>query len=97
MWIWQAHASNNSGDWTIVGRFTSAEEARRAAESLRELSRADEAFLASPEGRQWLKENDYFGNIPSPPLRLFGNRTVSTGRARATVSGGKRMVVVCPY
>ena len=72
MWIWQARASNNSGDWTIVGRFQTVEEARRAAESLRELARAHEAFLASPEGQQWLEENDYNGSIPSPPLRLFG-------------------------
>ena len=38
-WVWNARASNNSGDWTIVGRFETADEARQAAESLRELAR----------------------------------------------------------
>jgi len=71
-WVWQARASNNSGDWTIVGRFQTAEEAQEAAESLRELARAHEAFLASVEGRQWLEKIGYKGNTPSPPLRLFG-------------------------
>jgi hypothetical protein len=72
VWVWQARASNNSGDWTIVGRFQTAERAQEAAKSLRELARAHEAFLASPEGHQWLEKNDYMGNIPSPPLRIFG-------------------------
>jgi MoaA/NifB/PqqE/SkfB family radical SAM enzyme len=71
-WVWHARASNNSGDWTIVGRFQTTEEAQQAAESLRELARAHEAFLASPEGQQWLKGHGYDGSLPTPPLRLFG-------------------------
>lgn len=74
LWIWQARSSNNSGDWTIVGRFQTPEQARQAADSLRELSRAHEAFLASPEGHQWLVEHDYYGNFPTPPLQLFGQQ-----------------------
>lgn len=71
-YVWSAHSSNNSGDWTIVGEFKTAEEARKAAESLRELARSHEAFLASPAGQAWLEKNEYYGNIPSPPIRAFG-------------------------
>ncbi len=74
MWIWQARASNNSGDWTIVGRFESADQAEKVAQSLRELARAHEAFLASPEGHAWLEQNEYHGGIPTPPLQVFGER-----------------------
>jgi hypothetical protein len=72
VWAWQARAGNNSGDWTIVGRFREATDASKAAEALRELARAHEAFLASPEGNQWLIDNQYHGGIPTPPLRKFG-------------------------
>jgi MoaA/NifB/PqqE/SkfB family radical SAM enzyme len=72
MWLWQAHASNNSGDWTIVGKFRSAELAKQAAEALRVLSRAHEAFLASPEGHAWIEANEYYGGRPTPPLQKFG-------------------------
>lgn len=74
LWMWRARASNNSGDWTSVGRFQTPEQARQAAESLRELSRAHEAFLASPEGHQWLVEHNYYGSFPTPPLELFGQQ-----------------------
>jgi MoaA/NifB/PqqE/SkfB family radical SAM enzyme len=73
VWFWQERAGNNSGDWTIVGRFREASDASRAAEALRELARAHEAFLASPEGYQWLIASEYFGNNPTPPLRKFGD------------------------
>jgi hypothetical protein len=71
-YVWTAHSSNNSGDWTIVGEFKTAEEAKKAAESLRELARSHEAFLASPEGHAWMERNEYDGSIPSPPVRAFG-------------------------
>lgn len=71
-WVWHARASNNSGDWTIAARFCSHEEARRAAEALRELARAHEAFLASPEGQRWIEQHGYDGSVPTPPLRHFG-------------------------
>jgi hypothetical protein len=71
-WFWTARAGNNSGDWTIVGRFREAAQAQKAAEALRELARAHEAFLASPDGNEWLVANDYFGSVPTPPLRKFG-------------------------
>lgn len=74
VYVWQAHASNNSGDYTIVGRFMTEEEARKAANSLRELARAHEAFLASPEGHEWLKARGYNGSFPTPPLQLFGEK-----------------------
>jgi len=74
VFIWQAHGSNNSGDWTIVGRFRTSEAARNAAESLRELARAHEAYLASADGQEWLKANGYNGSIPTPPLRQFGEQ-----------------------
>jgi len=70
--VWQAYGSNNSGDWTIVGRFRTPDGAKKAAQSLRELSRAHEAYLASAAGQQWLNDNGYYGGIPSPPLRQFG-------------------------
>ena len=72
--MWHARASKNSGDWTIVGRFQTPEQAQQAAESLRELARAHEAFLASPEGHQWLVEHNYYGSFPTPPLELFGRQ-----------------------
>jgi MoaA/NifB/PqqE/SkfB family radical SAM enzyme len=71
-WVWQAAASNNSGDWTIAARFCDAATATRIAESLRELSRAHEAFLASPEGQHWIEEHDFDGSNPTPPLVRFG-------------------------
>jgi MoaA/NifB/PqqE/SkfB family radical SAM enzyme len=71
-WVWPARAANNSGDWTIAARFCSEQEAQRAAESLRELSRAHEAFLASPEGAAWVEQHDYDGSHPTPPLQRFG-------------------------
>jgi MoaA/NifB/PqqE/SkfB family radical SAM enzyme len=70
MWVWHARASNNSGDCTIVGRFQEIARAQDAAKALRELSRAHEAFLASPEGRKWYEQNDYRPQ-PTPPLQLF--------------------------
>jgi MoaA/NifB/PqqE/SkfB family radical SAM enzyme len=72
VFVWQAYGSNNSGDWTIVGRFRTQEEAQRAAQSLRELARAHEAYLASAEGQESIKANGYDGSIPTPPLRQFG-------------------------
>jgi hypothetical protein len=72
VWFWQARASNNSGDWTIVGRFRSVELAQQAAEALRRLSRAHEAFLASPEGQAWIEDHDYYGLWPTPPIQEFG-------------------------
>jgi hypothetical protein len=72
VWFWHAHSSNNSGDWTIVGRFRSVELAQQAAEALRHLSRAHEAFLASPAGQAWIEEHDYNGSWPTPPLQEFG-------------------------
>ncbi len=71
-YVWTAHSSNNSGDWTIVGEFKTPEAARKAAESLRELARAHEAFLANPEGQAWLEKIGYMGNVPTPPLKVFG-------------------------
>jgi MoaA/NifB/PqqE/SkfB family radical SAM enzyme len=71
-WIWSAFSSNNSGDWTIVGRFKSVELAHQAADALHQLSRAHEAFVSSPEGHAWLKEHDYYGTWPTPPLQQFG-------------------------
>lgn len=70
MWVWHARASNNSGDCTIVGRFQEVARAQDAAKAFRELSRAHEAFLASPEGRKWYEQNDYRPQ-PTPPLQLF--------------------------
>jgi MoaA/NifB/PqqE/SkfB family radical SAM enzyme len=72
IWMWHARASNNSGDWTIVGRFRSADLAREAAKALRQMSRAHEAFLASPEGQAWIEEHGYNGSWPTPPLQQFG-------------------------
>ena len=72
VWLWHARASNNSGDWTIVGRFRSADMARHAAQALRQLSRAHEAFLASVEGQAWIEERGYNGSWPTPPLQHFG-------------------------
>jgi len=72
VWSWQGRSGNNSGDWTIVGRFREASDATKAAQALRELARAHEAFLTSPEGNQWLIANEYHGEKPTPPLRKFG-------------------------
>jgi MoaA/NifB/PqqE/SkfB family radical SAM enzyme len=72
IWLWHARSSNNSADCTIVGRFRSVDLARQAAEALRQLSRAHEAFLANPEGQVWLEEHDYYGSWPTPPLQQFG-------------------------
>jgi len=74
IWIWQAHASNNSGDWTIVGRFQNAGAAEKACKSLQELARAHEAFMSSPEGHAWIVNNDYACGIPTPPLQEFGRQ-----------------------
>jgi MoaA/NifB/PqqE/SkfB family radical SAM enzyme len=71
-WVWRAFASNNSGDWTIAARFCDEATAQRVAASLRELARAHEAFLASPEGEAWNEEHDYSGSLPTPALRRFG-------------------------
>jgi MoaA/NifB/PqqE/SkfB family radical SAM enzyme len=70
-WVWRAAASNNSGDWTIAARFCDADTATRVAESLRELARAHEAFLASPEGEKWIEDLGYDGSHPTPPLSRF--------------------------
>lgn len=72
IWFWHARSSNNSGDWTIVGRFRSTDLAQDTAEALRRLARAHEAFIASPEGQAWLQERDYCGSWPTPPLQQFG-------------------------
>ena len=71
-WVWQARASNNSGDWTIAARFGDAETARKMAASLRELARAHEAFLASAEGQAFVEGNGFDGSVPTPPLRDYG-------------------------
>lgn len=70
VWAWSARSSNNSGDWTIVGRFQDATQAVEAAELLRQLSRAHEAFLASIEGQVWLDKHT--DDDPSPPMQQFG-------------------------
>lgn len=72
--VWRAWASNNSGDYTILARFRTPEEAAESAASLRELARAHESFLASPAGRAWLEEHDHAGSTPTPPMQLFGAR-----------------------
>jgi MoaA/NifB/PqqE/SkfB family radical SAM enzyme len=66
VYLWQAHASNNSGDATIVGRFRTSDEAERAATALRELASAHERFLSSQGNEEW----DEFE--PTPPMRTFG-------------------------
>jgi hypothetical protein len=71
-WTWRARASNNSGDWTIVARFCDPARAQRVATALRELARAHEAFLASPEGQAFVEQNGYDGSVPTPPLVQFG-------------------------
>ena len=73
-WTWQARAANNSGDWTIIGRFSSETQAARVAQGLQELARRHEAFLASEAGRIWVEEHDYEGTMPTPPLQDFGQR-----------------------
>lgn len=71
-WVWTAASSNNSGDWTIVAHFCDERSAEKAARALRELSRAHEAFLASPDGQKWVEDHDYDGSHPTPPLAEFG-------------------------
>ncbi len=71
-WVWTAASSNNSGDWTIVAHFCDEAAAEKAARALRELSRAHEAFLASPDGQKWVEDHDYDGSYPTPPLSEFG-------------------------
>jgi MoaA/NifB/PqqE/SkfB family radical SAM enzyme len=66
VYLWQAYASNNSGDATIVGRFRTSGEAERAAAAVRELASAHEHFLASPENAEWDEIQ------PTPPMRKFG-------------------------
>lgn len=74
LWAWHARAANNSGDWTIVGRFNDPADAQRIADELRALAREHEAFLASEAGQDYVKSNGYDGSIPTPPLRAFGAR-----------------------
>jgi MoaA/NifB/PqqE/SkfB family radical SAM enzyme len=71
-WVWQARASNNSGDWTIAAKFCDVQTAQQAAQSLRELARAHEQFLASDEGQAFVEGNGYDGSIPTPTLKEFG-------------------------
>lgn len=71
-WAWHSYSSNNSGDWSIIGRFKTAKEAEQAAEALRRLSRAHEAFLSSVEGQRWIESVKYNGSIPTPPVKAFG-------------------------
>ncbi len=73
-WVWQARASNNSGDWTIAAKFCDAATAHKVAHSLRELARAHEAFLASDEGQAFVEGNGYDGSIPTPPLVEYGRQ-----------------------
>ncbi len=79
-WVWQARASNNSGDWTIAARFCDEATARRVADELRELARVHEAFLASDEGQAFVEKNGYDGSIPTPPLRAFAEARGFTWR-----------------
>jgi len=72
VFLWHAHSSNNSGYYTILGRFETKDAAQKVAESLRELARAHETFLASPEGHDWIKAREYDGSYPTPPLQQFG-------------------------
>ena len=74
LWTWHARAANNSGDWTIVGRFNDQTAAQRVADELRALAREHDAFLASAEGQAWLESNGYDGSLPTPPLRAFAAR-----------------------
>ncbi len=74
LWAWHARAANNSGDWTIVGRFNDPADAQRVADELRALAREHEAYLASDEGQAYVEANGYNGSIPTPPLRAFGAR-----------------------
>jgi hypothetical protein len=74
LWAWHARAANNSGDWTIVGRFNDPADARRVADELRALAREHEAFLASDAGQAYVESNGFNGSIPTPPLRAFGAR-----------------------
>jgi hypothetical protein len=74
LWAWHARAANNSGDWTIVGRFNDPADARRVADELRALARQHEAYLASDIGQAFLESNEFNGSIPTPPLRAFGVR-----------------------
>lgn len=65
VYLWHAHASNNSGDATIVGRFRTAAEAERAAAAIREVAAAHERFMATPEAQ------DGDPAAITPPLNLF--------------------------
>ncbi|AKI99072.1 hypothetical protein ATI61_106448 [Archangium gephyra] len=62
--VWNAFASNNSGSYTIVGRFPSEELATRVAAELSAVLEAHERWRGSPESRQEDPEK------PSP-LRAF--------------------------
>jgi hypothetical protein len=67
--IWNAFASNNSGSYTIVGRFPSSEQAARVAAELAEALTAHDTWLKAEEEKQraWSPEG------PSP-LREFIQR-----------------------
>lgn len=73
-WVWQAAASNNSGDWTIVARFCDEATAAQAAREIGALGRAHDAFLASEEGKVWLQQNYYDSTVPTPPLLELAQR-----------------------
>jgi hypothetical protein len=45
--VWNAYASNNSGSYTIVGRFESDESAAQVAAELLGLAKAQSAWVAA--------------------------------------------------
>lgn len=69
LWAWQAHASSNSGPYTLLARFATEEQARRLEDEL------DDAYQAHLD---WVVENgdDFMARYyaPTPPLRELAAR-----------------------
>jgi len=82
-WTWTAFASNNSGDWTMAARFTDEATARQVADSLSELGRAHDAFLASDAGEAFMVAHAWDGTVPTPPLLQFAEAHGFTWRGES--------------
>jgi hypothetical protein len=105
--VWQAFASNNSGSYTLVGRFKREDEAREVAEALAALAQAQGAWiegndvsaLASP-GWDWeaspLAAFHRAHGLPWTPRSGYFDDWPGDG-APTVIALGHQVIVHAPY
>ncbi|APR77617.1 Hypothetical protein A7982_02964 [Minicystis rosea] len=72
--LWTAFASNNSGSYTIVGSFKSAETARAVAEELDAIVSEHDAFMETPEEERVGLEPPFHRFVRAHGLTLESDR-----------------------